>query len=153
MSNPIQQPSFDLEKTRKPLRLAFNDEDGFPRIVSLWFEYREGEFFCATHESAWVIEQLRARPKVGYEVASNTAPYYGIRGIAAVDVYPMADDPLLANLLKHYLGSTTSDFAQRLLGRSESELIIRIKPIKQTSWDYRTRMSNAIDPSIQAVDS
>lgn len=152
MNSPIQQPGFNLEKTRKPLRLAFTDGDGFPRIVSLWFQYVDGDYFCATHESAWVIEQLRARPKVGYEVASNTAPYHGVRGTATVDIYPMADDPLLESLLKRYLGSTTSDFARRLLGRSESELIIRIKPLKQTSWDYRTRMTGAVDSSVQATE-
>ena len=149
MNNQIQLATFDLETTRKPLRLAFTDGDGFPRIVSLWFEYTNGEFFCATHETAWVVDQLQARPKVGYEVASNTAPYYGVRGTATVEIYPMADDPLLARLLTRYVGNTTSDFARRLLDRSESELIIRIKPLKQTSWDYRERMSGAIAPSIQ----
>lgn len=150
MNSQIQPATFDLTTTRKPLRLAFTDGDGFPRIVSLWFEHTGGEFFCATHQSAWVVEQLQARSKVGYEVASNTAPYYGIRGTATVEIYPMADDPLLARLLTRYVGNTSSDFARRLLDRSESELIIRIKPLKQTSWDYRERMSGAIDPSLQA---
>ena len=153
MNNPIQQASFDLETTRKPLRLAFTDGDGFPRIVSLWFQYVDGAYFCATHESAWVIEQLRARPNVGFEISSNSAPYYGVRGTATAEIYPMADDPLLENLLKRYLGTTSSDFARRLLSRSDSELIIRIQPLKQTSWDYRTRMSGAIDSSVQAVES
>lgn len=152
MDHNTQQQAFDLETTRNPLRLAFTDGDGFPRIVSLWFQYIDGEFFCATHETAWVVDQLRQRPKVGYEVASNTAPYHGVRGTATVEVYPMDEDPLLERLLQRYLGSANTDFARRLLDRSESELIIRIKPLKQTSWDYRRRMEGAIAPAVQNTE-
>lgn len=149
MTNRLNRTMFELESARHPIRLAFTDGDDFPRIVSLWFQYRNGEFYCATHESAWVIEQLRARPKVGFEIASNTAPYYGVRGTATVEIYPMDNDLLLQQLLQHYLGSTDTDFARRLLSRSKSELVIRIKPLKQSSWDYRNRMEGAIDPSVQ----
>lgn len=133
----------DLENIRTPLRLAFTDDDDFPRIVSLWFLYIDGVFLCATQESAWVVRHLKARPRVGYEISSNTVPYFGVRGTATVEIFPMGEDPLLERLIKRYLGATDTDFARRLLKNSDSELIFRIKPLKQSSWNYRQRMEGA----------
>jgi hypothetical protein len=134
----------DLDNNPIPLRLAYNDNDGFPRIVSLWYQYCDGEFLCATHKDSWVVKHIKARPEVGFEIAANKPPYFGIRGTGRVSVYPMGDQPLLDDLLSRYLGNLDSDFAKHLLRRKDSEVVLRISPIKQSSWDYSKRMKSAL---------
>lgn len=136
--------ALDLDNSRIPLRLAFNDDEGFPRIVSLWYQYCDGDFLCATHEDSWIVKQIERRPEVGFEIAANEPPYFGIRGTGTVSVYPMDGGPLLDDLLGRYLGNCDSSFARFLLSRKDAELVLRITPIKQTSWDYSKRMEGAL---------
>lgn len=132
-----------LYENRYPLRLAVVDETGFPRIVSLWFQYVDGELYCATHKDAWVVKQLMRSGNIGFEIASNEPPYHGVRGTGVASIYPMGDQPLLEQLVERYLGNTESDFARWLLARQASEFIIQIKPIKESFWDYSDRMATA----------
>lgn len=141
-------PGFDLDNCRIPLRLAFVDGHEFPRIVSLWFQYTKEGFLCATHKDSWIVEQLKRRSKVGFEIASNTPPYQGIRGTGTVDIFPLKEEPLLEDLVSRYLGDNKSEFAQFLLKRKKDELVLRINPIKMSSWDYSNRMQDAVKPSL-----
>ena len=135
------QEEFDLENCRYPLRLAFTDNAGFPRIASLWYKFDKGNFYCVTHKQSWIVSQLQARANVGYEIASNEPPYKGVRGIGTVKIYPLGNDPLLEQLLCRYTGNTDSDVARFLLNRRADEWVIELTPLKQTSWDYSERMS------------
>ncbi len=133
----------DLLACRWPIRLAVADRDGFPHIVSLWFQYRDGVLRCVTHESAWVVEQLRHRPRVGFEISTNTPPYFGVRGVGTVALKPLGDSPLLREMIGHYLGDTTSSLAQWLLSRRRREVIIELTPERASTWDYTERMSDS----------
>ncbi len=139
---------FDLENCRIPIRLAFIDGSGFPRIVSLWFNYMEGDFLCVTHKRSWIVGQIERSPKIGFEISSNSPPYRGIRGTGSVDIYPLNDDPLLEKMIARYLGEKDSEFGRFLLNRRHNELILRIKPVKQSSWNYKDRMQDAVEPSL-----
>lgn len=141
-------PGFDLENCRIPLRLAFIDGNEFPRIVSLWFQYANDCFLCATHKDSWIAKQLKQHEKVGFEIASNAPPYQGVRGTGTVDIFPLNEAPLLEELVSRYLGDNESDFAQFLLKRKEDELVLRINPTKLSSWDYSDKMQGAIKPSL-----
>ncbi|MFT5691236.1 MAG: hypothetical protein ACI92E_000562 [Oceanicoccus sp.] len=141
-------PGFDLANCRIPLRLAFVDSNEFPRIVSLWFQYTNDVFLCATHKDSWIVKQLKRSSKVGFEIASNSPPYQGVRGTGTVDIFPLSEGPLLEELVSRYLGDGESEFAHFLLKRKKDELVLQINPTKLSSWDYSNRMQGAIKPSL-----
>lgn len=129
-----------LQASRYPLRLACSGVDGYPRVLSLWYLYRDGEFCCVTHRSAKLIDYLRAAPQVGFEVAPNEPPYCGVRGTGDARIYPLGDDPVFDQLIENYLGNADSSLARWLLSRRRDEMRVQIAPRTLSSWDYRKRM-------------
>lgn len=135
----LDNSPIDLYSADGPIRLAVVAADGFPHIVSLWFKYKEGQFYCATHKSAWIVRQLRLNNQVGFEISTNKPPYKGIRGSAVITLKPMADD-LLEQLITAYLNNTDSSLASWLTSRKKDEIVIQVSPKNVTSWDYSERM-------------
>lgn len=129
-----------LTETRFPLRLACVAQDGYPRVVSVWFTYLEGKLYCASHKSSQLMALLRANNKVGFEVAPNEPPYYGVRGQGDAVLTGQGGAQMLEQLLARYLGGQDSQLAKWLLSRSEDEVLITITPARWFSWDYRERM-------------
>ncbi|MEH6550721.1 MAG: hypothetical protein V7711_05830 [Pseudomonadales bacterium] len=133
-----------VPETDFPLRLAFTGADGFPRIVSLWYLAEGGKIFCVTHDKSFLKRRLDESGNVAFEISNNEPPYKGTRGTAKVVTYPLADTPLLERLLNRYVGSLEGRLAELLLLRKESEIIIELTPVKQSSWDFTERMSDAV---------
>ena len=141
---PNDFPSSDLERSLVqavvPLRLACLDRDGSPHVLSLWYLFEDGAFWCATSPDAWVVERLRADPRCGFEIAGDLPPYRGIRGKGRAELNPDRGEAVLGALVDRYLGGRGSRFARWLLDRSQDEMAIRIVPSRITSWDYTRRM-------------
>ena len=135
-----QQIAVFLADTRFPLRLACVGDDGYPRVVSVWFVYLEGKLFCASHRSSQLVALLGASARVGFEVAPNNPPYFGVRGQGDAVLASQGGAEMLEQLLGRYLGGHDSPLAQWLLSRSEDEMLITITPRRWFSWDYRQRM-------------
>ncbi|MDA0261573.1 MAG: pyridoxamine 5'-phosphate oxidase family protein [Proteobacteria bacterium] len=130
-----------LDKTVLPLRLAATSENGWPMVVSLWFLYDGGALLCATKRSARIAESLISSPRCGFEIARETAPYFGIRGQGIASV---SDDDAIATLNRladRYLGHDQNHFRQWLMRTAEDEILIQIRPVAFQSWDYRKRMA------------
>lgn len=124
-----------------PLRLAVLAGSGTPRVLSLWYLWRDGALWCATSPTAWVVARLRADARCGFEVAGDRPPYRGVRGEARAELLPDAGGPILEALLDRYLGGRDSRLARWLLARAENEMGIRIVPSRVSSWDYTRRMT------------
>ena len=135
-----------LEEARLPLRLSSIDDHGYPQITSLWFIFREGRFLCCTQPHAVVSRQIDKNPKVGFEVAVNTPPYYGISGQGEGRLIQGDQAALLSELAERYLHDRDADLKAWLLSRADSEVILEVTPHRMTSWDFRTRMSSASTP-------
>ncbi|MCX2979636.1 pyridoxamine 5'-phosphate oxidase family protein [Halieaceae bacterium IMCC14734] len=133
-----------LQQSSFPIRLASVGADGFPRVVSLWFRHQQDQILCVSHRDSHLIKILSANPRVGFEVAPNEPPYYGVRGQALVSLEPLGDKSTLHELLSRYLGGSDSGLGQWLLDRSDEELLITLKPSRIYSWDYRERMAEAV---------
>ena len=129
-----------LEQSRYPLRLACVGGDGFPRVVSVWYRYTEGELHCVSHRSSQLVGLLQGSGKVGFEVAPNEPPYCGVRGQGLAQLQESGQEEVLPLLLARYLGDTDSSLAQWLLARVADEVLFRIQPVRLFSWDYRQRM-------------
>jgi hypothetical protein len=132
-----------LESARIPIRLACVGADGFPRVVSLWYRYEGGCFYCVTHRDSKLTALLRGNTKVGFEVSPNEPPYHGIRGQGVVTLHEEGGAATLDSHLNRYLGGTNSDLARWLLSRAREELLVKVAVTRMFSWDYRERMSKA----------
>ena len=130
-----------LQDSRYPIRLACTGMDGYPRVVSIWFVYQEGLFFCASHRSSQLVALLRANGRVGFEVSTNEPPYCGVRGQADASLSDVGGAMMLERLLDRYLGGHDSPLAGWLLSRAEDEVLITVTPRRLFSWDYRQRMA------------
>ncbi|WP_170287363.1 pyridoxamine 5'-phosphate oxidase family protein [Halioglobus maricola] len=131
-----------LGENRYPLRVACVGDDGYPRVVSLWFTFRDGKFHCVSHRDSPLVKLLRKAPKVGFEISPNQPPYCGVRGQgdAVLSSDGAADNLLLA--IDRYLGDGNQSLATWLLSRVDEEVTITITPSRFFSWDYRSRMDD-----------
>ena len=143
LKGPWHQAQIDafLQESTFPLRLACVGEDGFPRVVSVWYSYDGQQFSCVSHRTSKLVSLLQRSNKVGFELAPNEPPYHGVRGQGLVSLDSDAEGAVLGQLLQRYLKDTSSPLAQWLLSRAEDEVLITIKPLRLYSWDYRERMS------------
>lgn len=131
-----------LGSSRIPIRLACIGSDEFPRVVSVWFQYQQGNIYCASHRNSQLVALLRERNRVGFEVATNDPPYFGVRGQGIARLSSEGGGQTLESLLQRYLGGTDSSLASWLLSRREEEVLITIDPLRLFSWDYRGRMAD-----------
>lgn len=130
-----------LSQTAIPMRLSVTSPSGWPMVLSLWFDLEDGQLLCATQRTAAVVRALEADPRCAFEVAGETPPYRGVRGRGLVELDSEEAPRVLRRLIERYLGSTDGPLARWLLGRSESEVCIRIRPERLTSWDFSRRMA------------
>ena len=129
-----------LRDSTIPLRLACVGADGFPRVVSVWYLYRDEYFHCVTQRTSQLVAILQKSGRVGFEVAPNEPPYHGVRGQGIADLGHDRDGAILTRLLHRYLGGTESRLGQWLLSRADDEVLITIRPQRLFTWDYRERM-------------
>lgn len=147
LSGPWAMPTVRefLNDTAFPVRIACHGPGGFPKVVSLWFLHKEDSLYCVSHRNSYILKLLCENEKVGFEIAPNLPPYYGVRGQGVATLSTDDAGVTLEQLLNRYLGATTSTLAQWLLSRKDEEVLIKITPTKLTSWDYRERMSDVSD--------
>lgn len=135
-----------LAKTTFPLRLACVADDGFPRVVSVWYGYDGDTLHCVSHRSSQLVGLLQRCERVGFELAPNEPPYHGVRGQGIARLEADVDGEVLRRMLQRYLGGADSRLGQWLLSRVEDEVLISIEPRRWFSWDYRERMADIAAP-------
>ena len=132
-----------LDEALIPVRIGCRRPDGGLWMLSLWYEYVDGEIRCATSKSSDIARFLRADGAVCFEVSTNRPPYMGVRGNGTATLEPDEDKTLLRGLLDRYLGGTDSELADTLLADTREELVIRIDPDRLFTWDFTDRMRDA----------
>ena len=130
-----------LQGSTFPLRLACVGDDGFPRVVSVWYGYDGHRLRCVSHRSSQLVGLLEKCDRVGFELAPNEPPYHGVRGQGIARLDKDANGEVLSEMLRRYLGGTESKLGNWLLSRAEDEVLITIEPLRLFTWDYRDRMS------------
>ena len=133
-----------LQETTIPLRLSAKTASGWPIVLSLWYLYEEGALYCATPQSAKVVDYLMQEPRCGYEVAADRPPYCGVRGRAIARIAEDRGLEILERLLNRYLGSVENQLAQGLLSRSDPEVAIRLEPQSLYKWNFTDRMADSL---------
>jgi hypothetical protein len=132
-----------LHETRLPLRLATLDADGFPHVTSLWTLLADGALWCCTQRSALVCRHLARESRVGFEYAVGDPPYRGVSGQGRAALADGDAAALLGRLADRYLEDRDPGLRRWLLSRVATEVIVRIEPLRLTSWDFGRRMSPA----------
>ncbi|MEJ6538917.1 MAG: pyridoxamine 5'-phosphate oxidase family protein [Halioglobus sp.] len=147
LKGPWRKTEIDafLQHSMFPLRLACVGEDGFPRVVSVWYIFDGEHFRCVSHRSSQLIRLLERSDRVGFELAPNEPPYHGVRGQGIARLSSAADGEVLREMLHRYLGGTDSKLGSWLLSRVEDEILITIEPLRLFTWDYRERMAKGAD--------
>ena len=142
-SGPWEEPEIAnfLRDTKIPVRLAAINSDGHPIIASLWFLYENDKVYCACRNNAAMVGLIKKNNIVGFEVAGEEPPYFGVRGIGSAILKENIGEQILRRLMDRYLGTNDSGFRNWLLSGAENEVAIEIRPSQVTSWDYRKRMS------------
>lgn len=131
-----------LKEIKIPLRLSCVDEEGWPVVLSLWFLFEDGNFYCATPERAKVVTYLRREPRCAFEVAADEPPYCGVRGRAVAVIDQETGIQVLEQLLIRYVGGTDNPLAQTLLSRDVPEVAIRLEPQSFHTWNFSQRMKS-----------
>lgn len=132
-----------LADAKTPMRLAFNDLDGFPAVCSLWFFFDQGIFWAASHKNSHVVKMLKQSEKVSVEIATNEYPYKGVRGKANVDLSLDGADAVLNRLIDRYLVDGNNKLADWLLSRAADEYVMKITPRLLNAWDFSSRMDKS----------
>ena len=130
-----------LKNTAYPIRLSLISANGYPFVMSLWYAYIEGNFWCAVQNDSIVIKNLNNSEKCGFEIGSNKPPYMGVRGQGIVTLYPNQGEEKLKILINKYLDKNNQKLSKWLISRVENEVAICIEPICLYSWDYSNRMN------------
>lgn len=145
MTNPLITPAIAtyLDAIRIPVRLACDTHSGWPFVLSLWYLHEGNSLYCATSDTAKVVEYLRRAPRCAFEVAADEPPYCGVRGQALAEIDPARGEEILRRLLLRYLGGGDSSLARRLLARSKQEVAIVLTPVNLFTWNYSGRMRDA----------
>jgi hypothetical protein len=131
-----------LQEVTIPIRIATRRSDGSLWPVTVWYQYRDGVFECATQAAADLVHILENDPTVGIDVSTNDPPYSGVRGTGTATLSRDGGEEVLRDLVQRYLDGTDSSLAQRLLGGDREEALIRIDPDEIYSWDYSNRMKD-----------
>lgn len=133
-----------IESQLIPMRLAVHDSVGSPWVLSLWYLYENGQFWCATNRNAKLASYLEADLQCGFEIAGDAAPYRGMRGKGKATLIPERGPEVLTRLLDRYGISQTSALAKSLLAKADQEVAICLTPQRISSWDFTSRMAGAL---------
>lgn len=131
-----------LTTTVIPMRLSALGGNGWPVVLSLWFQWRNGAFWCASNPQSRIVQLLERDGRCGFEIAADAPPYRGVRGQGKATLDRDNGVAELRALIERYLGPEETSFSRWLIERSVGEVAIRIDPIRMMSWDYSARMKS-----------
>lgn len=129
-----------LDRATTPIRISCSDQDEYPVICSLWFIHQDGVLWAASHRNSYIIKALKSNSKIGFEVATNEYPYYGVRGKANVSLLQDDSENILEKVIDKYLQGSNKKLSSWLLSRKKDEYAIKICPVSINSWDFSKRM-------------
>lgn len=124
---------------QKLLRLAYVDQQGYPRVMPLWFVRLGEQFIVGTEASSVKWRHLRRRSKVGWVIDGGTQAegYLGVSFWGTAE--PVTDRRLHRRAFRalgmKYFGSTDHPTFLELYAQPES-ILIRLAPRRFFTWDY-----------------
>lgn len=123
--------------TGRICRLACLDEDGWPYIVPVWFQWADGGFFVIPRERSTWARYLERDGRVSLSIDEDEAPYRKVmvKGMAACVEEPNVGGrwvEIARKMSYRYLGEHGPDYLEPTLG--EPRWLFFIRPEKLTTW-------------------
>ncbi len=131
---PDEQAAF-LSDNRK-CALATVDQHGFPHVVAMSFQYRDGAFWMTSYGKAQKVLNIRRNPKVGVMVEAGGA-YAELKGVMVRGDCEVIDDP--DEVREAYLWLAEGRTGTRPAGAAEAvpkRVVLKIVPAKMMTWDH-----------------
>jgi hypothetical protein len=119
-------------------RLATVDAAGFPSVVPVWFEWRDGALWIVARARAGYVADLVARPRVGLSIVDDRDPdrRIQVRGQASVvgPAGPLTGRTLdlARRLAERHEGAAGLAYVER--SREWPRVLVRIDPVSVRSW-------------------
>jgi PPOX class probable F420-dependent enzyme len=133
---PEEQIAF-LQEGHKAA-LATLDKDGFPHVVAMGFQAKDGAIYMTSYAKAQKVLNIRRNPKVGLMI--ETGKNYGdFRGLMIRGHCEIIEDPALVAATIHTLQENQggkSETPREAILSAPKRVILKITPEKIASWDH-----------------
>ena len=123
------------------LRLAFIDPQGYPRVVPVWFEILDGEYYICTGATSAKMKAIRKDSHIGWVIDGGPRDGYkgaSFRGRAE----EVTDSSLRANIYdalgKKYYGSTSHPKFIEIFGQLDNSEVVYLwlRGEDSLTWEY-----------------
>jgi len=115
------------------LKIATIDEEGWPYINPVWYEYQDGAFYIVTKELAGLVKNLRRDPRAALLIDNPTTPYRRVIARARAEFLEGDWVPYARRMVLRYLGEPGLAYFQATLNLPR--VLIRFVPERITSWN------------------
>lgn len=149
MNDPVAQELIDA-----PIhaRLAYNAQDGSPRVIPIGYSWDGQAFVMGSPTNAPKVAALAANPQVALTVDTDVFPPHVllVRGEAAVEVVPGVPDEFV-EASRRFVGEDGLPAWEAGVRALYKEMaIIRITPTWAKILDFETRLPGPVEELIRA---
>jgi PPOX class probable F420-dependent enzyme len=132
-----------LDLLSRPIlgQLGFLGLDGYPHVLAVWFEYRDGEILIGSRPNEYKCRSLRAVGRAALTVSTPDWPYTTVTAVgdASVEPLPEARRKEFIDAMAHrYLGRELGDrYYERWSkgGHPGDGELIRLRPKRIRFYD------------------
>jgi PPOX class probable F420-dependent enzyme len=124
-------------------RLAYNGEDGRPRVVPIWFTLLDGDVVMVTGPKAAKVRALEANPPVALTIDDARPPYKVllIEGDASLE-HIEGIAPEYEGITRRYLGAAADAYLSQL--RIKRQVRIRVLARRWRIFDFVKRYPQSL---------
>jgi len=126
-------------------RIAYTGLDGRPRVVPIWFAYRDGRFVMVTGPKADKVAAIEKHPAVALTIDSSTPPYHVllVNGDAAVEKTDgMAEE--YPAIVERYLAGAAEAYLAPMRARVKEQRRITVTPRSFRVLDFQKRFPKSL---------
>ena len=126
-------------------RLAYIGLDGRPRVVPIWFAYRDDRFVMVTGPKADKVAAIERNPAVALTIDSSTPPYHVllVNGDATVETTGgMAEE--YPAIVERYLAAAAEAYLAPMRARVKEQRRITVVPRSFHILDFQQRFPKSL---------
>jgi PPOX class probable F420-dependent enzyme len=117
-------------------RLATIDEEGWPQVTPVWFEYRNGVVEVVSEKKSFKVRNMLRNNRVALVVDEDSPPNRSVMMKGLADVMEKGVGGAILRQAVKYLGDEDGRvYADSL--HSQDFVLVRIRPVKTKTWSYR----------------
>ena len=148
MNDPVAQ---ELIQAPIHARLAYNAQDGSPRVIPIGYTWNGEVFVMGSPVNAPKVKALVANPKVALTVDTSTFPPHVllVRGEATVKVVDGVPDEFVAASRRFIPKDGMPEWEAGVRALYKQMAIIRVTPTWAKIFDFETRLPGPVEELIK----